>query len=96
MTLLLRSKEGVRKIEVALSVHAKDKLVIGGVNEKDFEEKWPVMKDAALLLAAGDKSVGKLFLQEAIEAYGAKEKLRPDQIVEAMAGAFLIERVSEL
>lgn len=96
LTLILRTGEEVRKVEVATTVLLEERLVTGGSTEKDFEERWPTIQEASLLLAEGNRSVGKLFLREAIDAYKACEKLRPDQIAEAMAGAFLVDRVERL
>lgn len=105
VTLLLRTGEEFRKLE---TYHTVQPTFDGGEhvdfrvsdpdarNEKQFGDKWPVIQEAAARVAQKDGSVGKLFLKEALAAYRAVEKLRPDQIANAMAGAFLVHRVEEL
>lgn len=105
VTLLLRTGEEFRKLETYHTVHptmSGDDHVEFKVsdpekrNENQFGDKWPVIEEAASRIAAKDTSVGKLFVKEALAAYRAVEKLRPDQIANAMAGAFLIHRVEDL
>lgn len=105
VTLLLRTGDEFRKLETYHTVqptfdgeNSVDFRVDDpeGRNEAQFGDKWPVIQETAARMARKDGSVGKLFLKEALAAYRAVERLRPDQIANAMAGAFLVHRVEEL
>lgn len=105
VTLLMRTGEEFRKLE---TYHTVQPTMDGvdcvafkvsdpeGRNEKQFGDKWTLIHEAAARLAQKDATVGKLFVKEALSAYRAAEKLRPDQIADAMAGAFLVHRVEDL
>lgn len=93
LTIMLKSKMETRKMDVNRSVQRKDPSVkdFG----RDFGDRAADFERAAVRLAQGDASVGKFFLREAIDAYGAVDKLRPEQIEEALTGAFLVSRIHE-
>lgn len=98
LVLVLVSKVSMRKIDIALSVYLKDRMVqdAGNKTEEKFGPKWKDMERAMLQLADEDRSVGKFFLREAMEAYGVKEKLNHGQIEEVMMGVYLVSGVSQL
>lgn len=97
IVLLLRTGEEYRKVEIAVSVNAQTQDVTENDRIKEqFAEKWDLICKVAKSMAALDGEAGKLFVREALEAYRAKDKLRHDQILEAFAGAFLVDPVAQL
>lgn len=97
LTLVLKSRMEFKKVEINKSVFSsKPEDLALQVGETEFGVKTESVRTAVLGLAAGDKNAGKFFFKEAITAYGATEKLRPDQIVDAVRGALLVDRVSQL
>lgn len=98
LTVLLRSQDTLRKVESQHTVYTAPEYSVSdssGLNSAEFRDRWPEIKDLILRVAKGDRTVGKEFLRQAMLAYRVKERLRPDQIVEAFAGAFLVNRVND-
>jgi hypothetical protein len=95
---VLKSKIELRKVEITHSVYPKDRVVqdVQNKSEEKFGEKWKTMEKAMLQMVERDASVGRLFLREAMEAYGVKEKLNHSQIEEVMMGIYLVGGVSQL
>jgi hypothetical protein len=98
LTLLLRTGNEVKKVDSYHTVYGSDQSVAdpNGRNSEEFGERWGEVQDVIKRVLNGDRTVGKLFLREALEAYRARERLRPDQIASAMAGAFLVDPVERL
>jgi len=94
LTLLLKSKLETKKMEVSRSAR-NGELVASGFKQ-DFGERAKDVEDLAARVARGDPSVGKAFFREALEAYGAKDKLSSSQVEEAIMGVFLVGEISNL
>ncbi len=97
LTLVFRTGDDLRKMESHHLVYTDAEHRVDNPGEKynkEFGPKWLAVRESILKLARGER-MGKYFLRQAMEAYRVKEKLRPDQIAEAMAGAFLVEAVNQ-
>jgi hypothetical protein len=94
LTILLKSRLETKKVDISRSARNGELVASGfkqdlGGREKDAEE-------IAARVARGDRSIGKVFFREALEAYGAKDKLKSKQIEEVIMGVFLVGEISNL